>query len=240
MSQNLIRTSSNLKMLEFAVDKLGTLSDEFIFLGGCTTALFITDLGVPDVRATDDVDCIVDVLTLGQYYQIEDALRQMGFCKSLNDDVICRWRYDDLILDVMPTKEDILGFSNQWYKHAAQHKIRYCLSNQSTINLIPAPYFLATKLEAFKNRGQNDYFASHDLEDVITVIDGRIELTDEVDSADVLLREYLSDMFLKLLDDPKFQDALPGHLNYGSMARDRLPIIVERLKRLANCFSSDS
>ena len=119
MNQNLIRTSSNLKMLEFAVGKLGALCDEFIFLGGCTTALFITDPGVPDVRATDDVDCIVDVLTLGQYYQIEDALRKMGFCKSLNDDVICRWRYDDLILDVMPTKEDILGFSNQWYKHAA-------------------------------------------------------------------------------------------------------------------------
>ena len=63
----------------------------------------------------------------------------------------------------------ILGFSNQWYKHAAQHKIQYCLSNQATINLIPAPYFIATKLEAFKNRGQNDYLASHDLEDVITV-----------------------------------------------------------------------
>ena len=61
---NLIRTSSNFKMLEFAVEKLGTLSNEFIFLGGCTTALFITDLGMPDVRATDDVDCIVDVLTL--------------------------------------------------------------------------------------------------------------------------------------------------------------------------------
>lgn len=42
-----------------------------------------------------------------------------------------------------------------------------------------APYFCATKLEAFGGRGKNDYLASHDLEDLITVVDGRPELLED-------------------------------------------------------------
>ena len=33
-----------------------------------------------------------------------------------------------------------------------------------------APYLLATKLEAFRGRGQGDLFASKDLEDVVVVV----------------------------------------------------------------------
>ena len=94
-------------------------------------------------------------------------------------------------------------------------------------------------MEAFKNRGQKDYLASHDLEDVITVIDGRSELIKEVENTDILLRKYLTDTFIQLLNDQKFRDALPGHLNYDSMTRNRLPIIIERLKCLANYYPED-
>jgi hypothetical protein len=49
----------------------------------------------------------------------------------------------------------------------------------TVIRSITAPYFLATKLEAFQSRGKGDVFASHDLEDVIAVIDGRPAITEE-------------------------------------------------------------
>lgn len=75
----------------------------------------------------------------------------------MQDDVICRWRYDDIILDVMPTDEKILGFSNRWYPAAIQSASEYVLSDVITIRLIAAPYFLATKLEVFRQRGQNDF-----------------------------------------------------------------------------------
>jgi hypothetical protein len=119
---------ANLKMLEFVANKLGQLCDEVIFLGGCTTALFITDTAAPDVRYTLDVDCIVDVLSLSQYYQLEKKLQAHGFKKSIQDDVFCRWHYDDVILDVMPTDEKILGFGNKWYKSAIQHAFTYTLT----------------------------------------------------------------------------------------------------------------
>src|SRR3990167_5494675 len=103
------RATSNLKMLELVARKLGELNNEIVYLGGCTTALFINDPLSLDVRPTIDVDCIVDIISLGQYHRFERQLIKKGFKKSLVDDVICRWHYDDIILDVMPTDENILG-----------------------------------------------------------------------------------------------------------------------------------
>ena len=39
--------------------------------------------------------------------------------------------------------------------------------------MVTAPYFMATKIEAFYGRGGDDFLGSHDMEDIITVIDGR-------------------------------------------------------------------
>jgi hypothetical protein len=121
------RAASNLAMLEFVARKLGKLKDQFIFLGGCTTALFITDPAAPDIRSTIDVDCIVDVASLVQYHKIERTLQKLGFKKSLVEEVICRWYYDDAILDVMPTDEKILGFSNYWYHIIANSQFHVAL-----------------------------------------------------------------------------------------------------------------
>ncbi len=79
MPQRNQRASSNLKMLEFVARKLAELNDEVVYLGGCTTALFINDPLSLDVRPTLDVDCIIDVLSLGQYYNFEEKLKEKGF-----------------------------------------------------------------------------------------------------------------------------------------------------------------
>lgn len=110
MKNNKSIMQTNLKMLEFVATKLGEMINDVVFLGGCTTGLFITDPIFPDVRYTLDVDCIVDVVSLHQYHQTEKKLTKLGFKKSLIAEVICRWFYDDAILDVMPTDENILGF----------------------------------------------------------------------------------------------------------------------------------
>src|SRR5579862_7397230 len=148
-SNNKLVMLANLRMLEFVATKLGEIRDDVVFLGGCTTGLFITDPEFPDVRYTLDVDCIVDVISLNQYHQLEKKLTKQGFKRSLTESVICRWFYDDVILDVMPTDEKILGFSNRWYKNAIEYAVNYNLLYDLQIKIITAPYFLATKLEAF-------------------------------------------------------------------------------------------
>ena len=105
-------SSSNLAMLHVVAHRLGELNEKLVYLGGCATVLFITDPAALDVRATIDVDCIADVLSLGQYYEVERALKEKGFSQSMRDDCIIRWHYDDIILDVVPTNEKILGFTS--------------------------------------------------------------------------------------------------------------------------------
>lgn len=74
MPENNAVKLANLRMLEFVATKLGNVRNDVVFLGGCTTGLFISDLNVPDVRYTLDVDCIVDVISLNQYHQLEKNL----------------------------------------------------------------------------------------------------------------------------------------------------------------------
>lgn len=226
------RAESNLKMLEFVARKLGDLKDEFVFLGGCATALLINDPAVPDIRTTLDVDCIVDVLSLGHYYALEKRLIQQGFEKE--GEVICRWRYEDVILDVMPTDQKILGFSNCWYQSAIKQTMAHQIARDLVVQSVSAPYFLATKLEAFKARGKDDYLMSHDFEDIISIIDGRIELLDELKVSDAPLKAYLTTYFKQFLKDDRFAASLPGHLNYGPATLDRTRMVMNRIKNLAD------
>jgi len=221
---------ANLRMLEFVATKLGEIRNDVVFLGGCTTGLFISDPLVPDVRYTLDVDCIVDVISRNQYYQLERKLNKQGFKKSITEDVICRWFYDDVILDVMPTDETILGFGNRWYKQAIASSNLYLLAESLEIRVVTAPYFLATKFEAFKTRGKMDFYASHDFEDIVSVLDGRLEIVDEIKKCDSILQEYLINSLREIMLSPSFKGAIPGHFaQYGSIANDRIELLEQKL-----------
>jgi len=99
--------------------------------------------------------------------------------------------------------------------------------------VITAPAFVATKLEAFASRGRGDYLFSHDLGDVIAVIDGRAEFSNEVAGTQAELRVYLADRFAALLGHPAFHDAVSGHLPTDAASQARLPDVVATLRFLA-------
>jgi len=232
MKNNKIVKSSNLAMLSFFAENLGELCNEVVFLGGCTTSLFITDAHAPDARYTYDVDCIADVISLNHYYKFGDALKNKGFTQSIHDEVICRWRINDMILDVMPMDETILGFGNRWYKAAVEHAQKIKVKDNCYINVVSAPYFLATKLEAFHNRGKLDFLGSHDMEDIISVIDGREEIVSDIEQSDEIIQTYLSQQFGLLLNNLYFRDALAGHLNYGAILEERISVVTERIEKI--------
>ncbi|HAU1212491.1 TPA: hypothetical protein F8R83_03190 [Legionella pneumophila] len=219
-------------MLEIVARKLGNLNDEIVYLGGCTTALFITDPLSLDVRSTLDVDCIIDVISLVQYQKFEKQLKEKGFYRSMNDDVICRWHFDDIILDVMPTDEKILGWGNYWYKEAMNHAISHQITEDLCIKSVTAPYFLATKIEAFKSRGNNDFLGSHDFEDIITVIAGCVEIGKEVQASNDNLKKHLQSVFCELLENDQFIQSLPGHVSDGPVTIQRVQTVIERIKKI--------
>ncbi len=112
----------------------------------------------------------------------------------------------------MPTDEKILGFSNVWYPEALKNSEMVQLDSL-TLHHVSAPYFLATKLEAFLTRGNNDFWSSHDLEDIISVIDGREEILNEVINCNEKLQSYIHTQFSLMLKNPDFIEALPGYLS---------------------------
>ena len=61
----------NLEILTAAVEQLGELVDELVFLGGCATGLLITDPEAPPIRITRDVDAIVQAMSLSDYHDLE-------------------------------------------------------------------------------------------------------------------------------------------------------------------------
>jgi hypothetical protein len=105
-------------------------------------------------------------------------LRNKGFKQRIKShDPLCRWIIGNTIVDFMPTDTKILGFSNLWYSDAIQNYTLQKMPCGKTIKIVTPPYFIGTKIEAFLGRGNNDFIMSHDIEDIITIIDGREELT---------------------------------------------------------------
>ncbi len=203
----------NIQILEATVGLLGPLVDDMVFLGGCATGLLLTDVAAPPIRITQDVDVITEVASLPDYHRLERKLRKQGFKEDQSPDApICRWVAAGVVLDVMPTKPEILGFGNEWYQPALDRASAVELPSGKQIRMVTSPYFLATKLTAFDNRGKGDYVMSHDMEDIIAVLDGRPEVVSEVEQADDALRGHFTLRFAALLRDANFVTALPGHL----------------------------
>ncbi len=224
----------NLALLESIATALGPLRERFVFVGGCTTGMLVTDVAAAPVRATRDVDVIVEVLTLADYHALERELEKAGFSHDRSPEApICRWIVGSNLLDVLPTDEHVLGFANRWFTQAVRTAESVKLPSGQMIKLIAPPLFLATKLEAFLGRGGGDFLASHDLEDLITVIDGRREILDEVRASTSPLRAYIAQEISVLLQNPEFNQALPGHLAGDETGQTRVPLVKERLRRLS-------
>ena len=209
---------------------MGPLCERVVFVGGCATGLLVDDTNLFDIRPTEDVDAIVEVATLAGYHALAGELAQRGFKQTMADNTPpFRWYWNRLQLDLVPLDEKVLGFANRWYRVGYDAAITTRLSGGQSLRHLNAPHFLATKFEAFKDRGQNDVYFSHDLEDILTVIEGRASVVQEVDSAAPPVRQHVRDSVIALTVLPAFHNALPGLLS----GPEREPIVAARLAQMA-------
>jgi predicted nucleotidyltransferase len=222
----------NVQQVQLVARALGPLREHLVLVGGCAAGLLITDSARPPVRATQDVDLIAEVASKIQYYRLGEELRQLGFTEDMGN-VICRWRLGDLKVDVMPTSGDVLNFRNAWYADALKEAVPTILPDGASVLLISAPYFVATKLEAFYDRGKGDYMASHDIEDVINVIDGRPSIIDEIASQRGAVSAYLKSEIDELISDRAFLDSLPALFRPVTPEQERAPVVLARLRAIA-------
>lgn len=219
-------------LLELAADILGPLVDEVVFVGGATVHLWLTEAAAPPVRATDDVDVICDVTSYVQYQALAERLRERGLEEAMDEPVICRWRHreTDLAIDVMPTSEEVLGFSNPWYEVGIATAVELELPSGKRIRAVAPPVVVATKLAAWLGRGGGDVLTSLDVHDIIVLVDGRPELIDELAVQPEELRDYVADELASLREADYFEYVVQAAVAaYGDVANARAAIVADRL-----------
>lgn len=226
----------NLAMVRHVAERLDTLRDAVVFVGGAVVDLLITDSAAPHVRSTKDIDVIVEVASAQDYHRLGDQLRELGFREDSQSEggPMCRWLIDGIMVDTMPVLGQVLGFSNEFYTVAVQTAVLREIAEGLTIRLISAPCFLATKLEAFRDRGEGDFMGSSDMEDVIAVLDGRPEVIEEIANAPHEVRAFLMNSFAEILEDDDFLDSLSGHLEFEGDNPGRVQIFLERVRAIAS------
>ena len=149
------------------------------------------------------------------------------FVNDIHSSIICRYIIKDIPVDVMPVKEDILGFKNEWYPEGCKHAIEFRLDEQITIRLFSLPYFLASKLDAFNDRGGDGRF-SKDLEGIVHVLNNRTTVWHDMENCAADVMEYMKEKFGLLLKNPSIEEWISCHLEHSQ--RGRLKYIIEGLK----------
>lgn len=213
MHENLIRIKAVNEVL------IG-LKQEFVFVGGATVSLYNSNPEiVSDIRPTDDVDVIIELASYGGYAEIDEKLRALGFKNDIASGVICRYHIQGIIVDIMPTDPKVIGFSNRWYPEGFANAIDFKLDGDRSIRIFSLPYFMASKWEAFKGRGKNDYRVSKDFEDIVYVLENVDDLEEQLQISNDGVKTYLREELGRVINDEDFEEGLYGHLagGYGGM-----------------------
>ena len=206
---------TNKVRIKAVANALGELKEKVVFVGGATISLY-ADRPVFEIRPTDDVDVIIELLNYAGRTALEEKLRSIGFTHDIESGVICRYHIQGIIVDIMPTDDPSIGFTNKWYPEGFTQAVNYDIDEQCTVSILSAPYFVATKLEAFKSRGKSDGRTSHDFEDIIYVIENRQVIWEEINNAEAGIKEYLKAEFKTLLNNPGIVEWIDSHVERGS------------------------
>lgn len=223
----------NLAALRAVADRLDRLGLDYAFVGGAVVNLLLDNPDLSPARPTDDFDVILEAVTAHRYGDVEAKLRELGFNHDMREGAPrCRWVLGNLTVDIMPAEAAYLGLNTAWFAEGLTTASERAFGHVR-LKLISPVAFLATKYVAFLDRGENDHYASHDLEDFITVIDGREDIAAEVAAAPEALRACIVNAARKLLATPSFNESLPGHLPADEASQRRLPALRRKLRAIA-------
>lgn len=225
----------NITRIKAVYNALEELKREVVFVGGATVSLY-TDRKGEEVRPTNDIDILIELLNYKGYQQLEDKLREKGFTNDQESKIICRYKIHDIVVDVMPTSEEILGFSNKWYKQGFASAMDYQLEPEGNedyiIRVFKPEYFIAAKLEAFNNRGKGDGRTSSDFEDIVYLLNNRTTIWQELLNTDEEVRDYLYVVFTELINNAYLDEWIGANMEFSE--RGRTKFVIDNIKQFVN------
>lgn len=220
----------NNALVKQVANALKELKDIMVFVGGATISLYTDDKAAQEIRPTSDIDMTIKLAhNYAEWTKINERLSELGFYPDPNGHAIYSYKYKDISVDIMPSESGHMGEANKWYKVGFKNIQTVSIENEE-ISILTAPCFLATKFEAFKDRG-TDYRTSHDFEDIIYIIDNRTTIVEEIVNDDKEIREFITQELHKILKIPNTYEILSCHI-HPLVLEDRYPILEEKIRKI--------
>lgn len=222
----------NLGVVAKIAKGLKDLNKKVVFVGGAVVSLYTDDPAADEIRPTADVDFTVNIVNLSNLAVWEvftQELNTLGFSPDPFGHAICSYKYMDIPVDIMPPEDGPLGPSNRWYKKGFNNLQQIIIEDQ-TVNILSAPYYIATKFEAFNDRGK-DFRTSHDMEDIIYILDNRTTIINEIVHAENEVKTFIISELNNLKSKGILEEVLISHI-HPIMLDERLPIVEEKIESL--------
>ena len=219
----------NLALVAQVAQGLKELNEKMVFIGGAVISLYTDDPAADEIRPTTDIDMTINLANYFEWTKMQERLSELDFYPDPQGQSICSYKFQEISIDIMPAEDSSIGVSNTWYKPGFKYLQQIKLPDGISINILPAPYFLATKLEAFKDRGNNDFYGSHDYEDIIYLLDNRTTIVEEIRTADNEVKDYIKSELTAITNHKQAEEILAMHI-HPLIREERFKILMEKLE----------
>lgn len=223
----------NLALVSQVAQGLQELREKMVFIGGAVISLYTDDPAADEIRPTSDIDMTINLANYAEWAKMQERLLELEFYPDPHGQSICSYKFQKIAIDIMPAEDSSIGISNKWYKPGFKYLQQIALLDGTTINILPSPYFLATKLEAFKDRGKNDFYGSHDFEDIIYLIDNRTTIVEEILAADEDVCKYVKDELTSIKKHPQAEEILAMHI-HPLIREERFKMLMEKIEMITD------
>lgn len=224
----------NLHVVAEIAKALKELNEQIVFVGGAVVSLYTDDPAADEIRPTKDVDLTLHIVNLSHWEEITQQLGRLGFNPDPYGQAICSFKYKDIPVDIMAAEDGPFGPANSWYKVGFEN-IQITSALDQKIQIFSAPCYLATKFEAFHSRG-SDYRSSHDIEDIIYIIDNRINIVSEMKKDNPLVSDFVRSQLQLIKEKGLLQEVLVSHI-HPIMLSERMPIVEMKIEAILNVIT---
>jgi hypothetical protein len=218
----------NESLIKKVAEALGDLNDNVVYVGGAVVSLYADDPAAADVRPTKDIDVFLEIASYGKLTKLQEKLAEKGFFPAIDQEIMCRFKYGEILIDIMSTKEVGWAQADKWFEPGLKNLEHIKIAGK-TINVLHISYFLATKLNAFHDRKEDARISRH-FEDIVYVLDNRVNLVEEILDSPNDVKNNLIQEFGKLLKQ-EYEEAILAHLSYESQA-ERFNLLKDKLRKI--------
>ncbi len=219
----------NIAVVAEVAEALQHIKDQMVFVGGAVVSLYTDDPAADEIRPTQDIDMTLNIVNLSHWEKVQEQLGALGFYPDPFGHSICSYKYKDIPVDIMASEEGPLGPANRWYKMGFEN-LWTAKAKDQEIKILSAPCYLATKFEAFNDRG-SDYRTSHDIEDIIYIVDNRVGIVEEIRKDDYRIANFIKEQLQKIINKGMMHEILMAHI-HPLMLEERMPIAEEKINQI--------